>query len=436
MTEHTAPSPRPSRPEPSRTRRLRRRPHARTSALVVACALVAGGTVAVPTLAFADEVARTDPRGPGRADARGPGHGGTPRPDVVQQSLDRLVQDGVPAALASVTDERGRERNLVAGVADLDSGRRVPVDGQVRAGSNTKTFVAAVVLQLVGEGLVDLDASVETYLPGVVRGEGLDADQITVRDLLQHTSGIGSYTDGPPFVVDGQLALASVKDWYVEPYELVALGLAQPATPHGRWMYSNTNYVLAGLIAQKVTHRPLAELITARIIEPLHLTGTYVPARGERTLRGRHPLGYHAEPAGSALVEHTDIDPATSWGAGDLVTTPSDLSTFFSALLGGRVLRPAELEEMTTTVAMDLPGVPATWRYGLGLQSTELSCGVTAWGHGGIIPGYQTEGGVTTDGRAIIVATTTMHGVLPAASSAAVTQEIAALVDTALCAQR
>lgn len=418
MIEHTAPRP-----------RLRRRPHTRTSALVVAGALIAGAAVAVPTLAFADEVA-------GRTDSRGPGHATKPKPDVVQQSLDRLVENGAPAALASVTDHRGRERNLVAGAAELGTTKRVPVDGRVRAGSNTKTFVAATVLQLVGEGLVDLDAPVETYLPGVVHGEGVDGNQITVRDLLQHTSGIGSFTNGPPFVVDGALALTSLKDWYVEPYELVALGLAQPATPYGQWSYSNTNYVLAGLVVQKVTHRPLGEVITERIIEPLGLTGTYVPGRGERTLRGKHPLGYYAEPAGTALVEHTDIDPASSWGAGDLVTTPSDLNTFFSALLGGKLLRPQELKEMTTTVAMDLPGIPETFRYGLGLQSTELSCGVTAWGHGGIIPGFQTEGGVTTDGRAITVATTTMHGVLPEQNAAAVGQEIADLVDTVLCTTR
>ncbi|GEA81751.1 serine hydrolase domain-containing protein [Cellulomonas uda] len=419
MTARTAPS---TTLVPRTAPRRPRRP-ARLSALAAVCAVVAGTAIAVPAVAVAGD------RGP----APGSGSGG-PRGDDAQRAVSRLVeQHGVPAVLAAVTETSGRERDLVAGVRSLEHGGRVPLDGQVRAGSNTKTFVATVVLQLVGEGTVSLDAPVETYLPGLVRGP-VDGHDITVRDLLQHTSGIGSYTDGPPFVVDGEPRLVGVKDLYLEPYELVQLGLARPATPAGRWSYSNTNYVLAGLVVQKVTGRPLGEAITERIIRPLHLTGTYVPARGERTLRGPHALGYHAEPAGSALVEHSAIDPSTSWGAGDLVTTPGDLNTFFRALLGGRLLRPAELTQMTTTVAMDLPGIPTTMRYGLGLQSTELSCGRLAWGHGGIIPGYQTEGGVTADGRAVTIATTTMHGVLPAEHAAAVTQEIAATIDRLLCA--
>jgi D-alanyl-D-alanine carboxypeptidase len=388
----------------------------RLSALVLACTLAAGAALAVPSIAFAGD------------------RGHKPRPDITQQTLDHLVEaDGVPAALATVTDRWGRDRDLVAGVGDLATGSSVPVDGQVRLGSNSKTFVATVVLQLVGEGSVDLDTSVETYLPGIVRGP-VDGHDITVRDLLQHTSGLGSFTSGPPFVTDGALTLKALKNWYVEPHELVTLGLAQPATPTGEWFYSNTNYVLAGLLVQKVTQRPLGEVITDRIIEPLHLRDTYVPGRGERAIRGEHPKGYYAEPAGSALFEHTDIDPAASWGAGDVVSTPSDLNTFFRSLLGGKLLRPAELEQMKTTVPMDLPGVPEGWRYGLGLQSTPLSCGGLAWGHGGIIPGYQTDGGVTEDGRrGIAIATTTMHGVLPAEAAADVDARILTLVDTVLC---
>ncbi|MCM0640629.1 serine hydrolase domain-containing protein [Cellulomonas wangsupingiae] len=371
---------------------------------------------------------------PGAAVAGDHGHGhGKPRPDVVQQTLDRLVDEhGVPGALATVTDRKGRERHLVAGVGDLATGAPVPVDGQVRIGSDSKTFLAAVVLQLVGEGVVDLDAPVETYLPGVVHGEGVDGTVVTVRDLLQHTSGIGDYTSGPPFVVDGAPSLLALKDWYVEPYELVDLGLARPATPHGTFAYSNTNYVLAGLVVQRVTQRPLGEVVTERIIEPLGLAGTYVPGRGEQAIRGAHPDGHHAEPAGSGLFEHTDIDPSSAWAAGDIVSTPSDVTAFFRALLGGKVLQPAELAEMTTTIPMGM-GLPADWRYGLGLMSMDLSCGGQVWGHGGTIPGYQVEGGVSQDGRrGVTVATTTMHGMLGDAG-AAVSTEVIGLVDTVLC---
>ena len=117
-------------------------------------------------------------------------------------------------------------------------------------------------------------------------------------------------------MVDGVPALRALKDRYKEPHELVALGLALPPTPPGAWSYSNTNYVLAGLLVQQVTGRPLGEAVTERIIEPLGLTGTYVPDRGERAIRGEHPKGYHAEPIGSGLFEHTDIDTSSSWRIG------------------------------------------------------------------------------------------------------------------------
>ncbi|MEE1781358.1 serine hydrolase, partial [Streptomyces sp. SP17BM10] len=106
-------------------------------------------------------------------------------------SLNALVKDdGLPAALATVKGSDGRTRNYTAGVGNLATRAKVPVDGQIRIGSNTKTFTAVVVLQLVAEGKIDLDTSVDTYLPGLLRGDGIDGRNITVRQLLQHTSGL------------------------------------------------------------------------------------------------------------------------------------------------------------------------------------------------------------------------------------------------------
>ena len=111
--------------------------------------------------------------------------------DKVQQALDALVrEDGFPGALAAVRGKSGRTRDYTAGVGDVATGERVPVNGQVRIASNTKMFTATVVLQLVGEGRIGLDEPVETYLPGIVRGEGIDGRDITGRQLLQHTSGL------------------------------------------------------------------------------------------------------------------------------------------------------------------------------------------------------------------------------------------------------
>ncbi|WP_066585204.1 serine hydrolase domain-containing protein [Cellulomonas timonensis] len=407
----------PQQPDPQQSvpqQRGPRRP-TRASALALVSAFAVGAALAVPGAAFAGDKER--PHGQGK-----------PRADVVQHGLDRLVwEDGVPAALASVTDRKGRDRDLVAGVGDLATGARVPVDGQVRIGSNSKTFVAATVLQLVGEGLIGLDEPIEAYLPGLVRGDGVDGHDITVRDLLQHTSGIRSYTDGPPFLQDGVPDLAAITDWYVEPHELLDLALAMPTSGGGKaFAYSNTNYLLAGLIVQKATGRPLAEAITERIIEPLGLRSTYVPDRGERGIRGPHPHGYFAATADEELVDVTNLDSSQAWASGDVVSTPSDLNAFFSALLGGKVLQPAELAQMKTVITPD--GLPEGFGYGLGLTSTALSCGDVAWGHGGAIAGYLTEGGVTDSGRAVTVAVTALD-----VGQADTTAHLAELVDTALC---
>ncbi|MFD3722355.1 serine hydrolase domain-containing protein [Streptomyces sp. NPDC058674] len=367
----------PSHRGPSPTVRPQgaRRPRALRAATAVALGLLTLGTLAPPAASASAAV----------------------RPDSVQQALDALVRDdGTPAALASVQDRNGRTRTATAGLGDLGTGAPVPVDGQVRIGSNTKTFVAVVVLQLVAERRMDLDATVDTHLPGLVRGEGIDGRRITVRQLLQHTSGLPDYSDH----------LGDDARPYT-PRELLATALRHPAdfTPGKRWKYSNTNYVLAGLIVQKVTGRPLAEEIDRRIIKRIGLRHTYFPAPGEVTIRAPHPRGYHRDQGDGPLRDITDIDPSWSWAAGQMVSTGSDLNRFFSALLAGRLLPPAQLAQMRSTVPAEATFGPGS-RYGLGLVSRPLPCGGLSWGHGGSFPGYETRGGATDDGRAATIAVT------------------------------
>ena len=337
------------------------------------------------------------------ADAQSPRHD---RPDAVQQSLDALVAtDGFPGALAAVRGADGEVRDLTAGVGDLTTGEAVPVDGEVRIGSNTKTFTAAVVLQLVGEGRVDLDAPVETYLPGLVRGPGGNGGTITVRQLLQHTSGLPDYDD--VLVTD---YLTQLQHRYVEPHDVLDLALARPATfaPGSAWGYSNTNYIVAGLLVQQVTGRPVGEVITERVITPLGLTDTYWPTEGEQELRGEHPQGYFRMSADEEYADVTVQDPSFGWAAGQLVSTPRDLLDFFTALVDGELLPPELLAEMQTTVPAPGATVLGDEAYGLGLQTLTLSCGVPAWTHGGDIPGAETRGAVTTDGRGVMLAVTAL----------------------------
>lgn len=340
------------------------------------------------------------------------------RPDSVQQGLNALVRsDGLPAALAAVQDGNGRSRTYTAGVGDLATGSKVPRDGQVRIGSNTKTFTAVVVLQLVGEGRIGLDAPVDTYLPGLVRGEGIDGRQITVRQLLQHTSGLPNYVR---YLGD------DVR--YYDPLDLLGIALQHKAdfAPGEKWEYSNTNYVLAGLIIQQVTGRPLAEELEQRIITRIGLRHTYFPAPGDVTIRAPHPKGYYQDSAGAPLRDGTELDPSWGWAAGQMISTNSDLNRFFTALLAGRLLPAAQLAQMRTTVPAGSPFGSGT-RYGLGLVSTPLSCGGVHWGHGGSTTGYETRGGATDDGRAANVAVTVQP------TDKATMQHVESVVDRALC---
>ena len=343
---------------------------------------------------------------------------------ALQRSLDGLVRNpDVPAALASVRDGHGRVTNYTAGVADIGTRAKVPTDGYVRIASNTKMFTAVVVLQLVGEGKIELDESVETYLPGVVRGAGIDAEKITVRQLLQHTSGLRDNS----FLDEGILP---IRDRYFDARELVDSTLAQgPLFPPGTdWEYSNGGYVLLGLIAQKVAGRPFAELVTTRIIDRLGLSETYYPGPGDRTIRKPHPKGYLPVGEDGTLVDITEFDPSIAGAAGQMIATPSDVNKFLVGLHTGKLLEPRELAEMRKTVEAE--PLPSSWTYGLGLIKFELSCGGTAYGHGGDADGYESRAAITTDGRAVTVVITNDD------SAGDTTTKLIEVFDAALCARR
>ncbi|MFI8166238.1 serine hydrolase domain-containing protein [Streptomyces sp. NPDC085931] len=350
-----------------------------------------------------------------------------PSASPLQKSIDSLVsEEGFPAVLATVNKD-GRTRSLVAGSARL--GERVPVprDGYVRAGSNTKTFTAVVVLQLVAEGRVRLDEPVETYLPGLVRGKGIDGRRITVRQLLQHTSGLPSYTDHL-----GLEDFEKIQHRFFQPHDLLATALAHPAhfPPGTRWKYSNTNYLLAGLLIERVTGRPVQEEMTRRVIRKAGLRHTYWPQAGDRSLRRPHAHGYAlSDPRTRRVMDVTEMDPSWGGAAGQLVSTPGDLAAFARVLIDGGLLPARQLAEMRKTV--DAPLLPG-WRYGLGVFSVPLSCGGVYWGHGGDIDGYETRGGATDDGRSVGLAVTALPGTFGDAEQGAVA--VMKSVDTAFCA--
>ena len=312
-----------------------------------------------------------------------------------------LVEAGYPAALAAVSDSKGESAGVAVGKGSLETGQAPPMDGEVRIGSNTKTFVAVVVMQMVQEGKVGLDEPIETYLPGLIKGEGVDGSKITVRQLLQHTSGLPDFEE----TLFGTTDVFQYRYHYVTPRDILDSALSKPAQfePGTQWKYTNTNYVVLGMLVERVSQRPVGEQIDERIVKKLGLSHTYFPAQGEEKIRGTHPQGYHLNGEGK-LEDITEMDPAWAWAAGAMVSTPSELNTFFQAVFDGRLLTQASIDEMKKGVDIGSGGRV----YGLGIVGTPLSCGGTAWGHGGDIEGYHTRGGVGPDGTAVTVAVTAL----------------------------
>jgi D-alanyl-D-alanine carboxypeptidase len=349
----------------------------------------------------------------------------------LQRDADAILALGVTGVQARVITENGEHLTATAGVTETVGNQPVDPDGFFRIGSDTKPFVATVALQLVGEGALALDDTVEEHLPGVVVGNGNDGTVITVRHLLQHTSGI--HDDYPGFDTPEEY-LEKRFDPY-PPEELVARAMAHPPdfAPGAAWAYSNTGYLLVAMIIERVTGHQWYEEVDARIVRPLGLAHTVFPGDAA-ALPAPHARGYQRFTAGGDLVDVTEM---IDWNAsGGLISTTADVNRFLRALLDGTLLRPAELAEMQRTVPVGEP-VEQLWpggRYGLGLRMRPLPCGGVYWGHGGGGSGYMTEDGVTADGRRSVVVS--MSSTLADSFESLVQQQHAAdaLVEHALCA--
>ena len=346
-----------------------------------------------------------------------------------------LVEAGYPAALAAVSDSKGESAGVAVGKGSLETGQAPPMDGEVRVGSNTKTFVAVVVMQLVQEGKVGLDEPIETYLPGLIKGEGIDGSRITVRQLLQHTSGLPDFDE----TLVGTTDVFQYRHHYVTPRDVLDSALSKPAQfePGAQWKYTNTNYVVLGMLVERVSQRPVGEQIDERIVKKLGLSHTYFPALGDRSIKGTHPQGYHLSAEGK-LEDITEMDTSLAWAAGGMVSTPSELNTFFQAVLDGRLLTQASIDEMKNGAVDASSHLGPGTVYGLGLIGTSLTCGGTAWGHHGGIAGYETHDGVGPDGTAVTVAVTASSSDIadqsnPESSAKEKSAKVNEAVDAALC---
>jgi D-alanyl-D-alanine carboxypeptidase len=297
--------------------------------------------------------------------------------DSLQGALDQLVADGAPGVLL-YTYDKGTVTALQSGLADLDAGVALAPDDTYRIGSLTKTYVSTALLQLVAEHRVGLDEPVGRYLPGLLRGRA----RITLRQLLNHTSGLYEFNNDPR-VIAPYLAGDLGHVW--TPRRLVEIALAHDAVsrPGAAYHYSNTNYVLAGLVIQKVTGRPLDEVLRRRLLAPAHLTSTTF---GTNPSDAPAVHGYFVF-SGHQPTDITALYPYP-WASGAMVSTAPEVAGFYRHLLAGRLLPRRLMGAMRTTVDASSEDGPGT-AYGLGLERFPTPCGA-AWGHGGNFPGYVT----------------------------------------------
>ncbi|MCO1575965.1 beta-lactamase family protein [Crossiella sp. SN42] len=324
-----------------------------------------------------------------------------PPPEIpVAELRDRLTslaaKGDITAGLVHVQDGATRWSDAV-GVRDLASGAPAQAHGHFRIGSVTKTFVATVLLQLADERRLTLDDPIARHLPGVVPG----GERITVRHVLQHTSGLPDYMSEPGYSTNRWRGEARFDDYSPAQLLRVAFATKPPFGPGESWRYSNTNYVVAGLLIEKLTGHRYGDEVARRILRPLKLSHTSLPGN-HPSLPAPHAHGYEPLPTTPpTFVDATRMDPSLDWAAGEMISTSHDLATFVTALLDGRLTSQAGLAELRRMRAAD-----PLFRYGLGLQEFTLPCAdgpKPVWGHTGQLIGYLTVALADGRGRSLVL---------------------------------
>jgi D-alanyl-D-alanine carboxypeptidase len=353
--------------------------------------------------------------------------GGHSQPTAkVQQKLDQVVAAGAPGAAVLIRDG-GRTTRLSSGFGNLSPQTPMRVAHRSRIGGVTKSFTATVVLGLVAEGKLALGQTVGQWLPGVIS----NGDAVTIRQLLNHTSGIYDYAQDPAVLapyMEGDLTHV------FDPLEGVRIAADHGPlfTPGSSLAYSNTNYILLGMIVEAVTGNSIASELQARLIEPLRLRQTSFRVSSE--IDGPHTHGYALVDDGT-MFDVTPWSPSGFGAAGALLSNAHDLARFYRALLHGHLLPRALLKEMQTIDPAATGGRPDAGilggGWGLGLLREEFPCG-EAWGHDAENPGYMTAAWNSKNGTRQVVVVVNTHAGHDEPVSAAMRD----LLATAYCGRR
>ncbi|MFF8944662.1 serine hydrolase domain-containing protein [Streptomyces sp. NPDC014864] len=360
---------------------MRARTTTLTTAVLVLALTAAGPLASAPAFAApaTEPGTSASPHGTVKTSVSGTAPG--PDTEALSAAIAGLPDHDATAALIRVGGDGGWRGT--AGVRDVRTGAPALENGRFRAGSVTKVVTAAIVLQLAAEKRIDLDGTVQRYLPGLLTEE---FRPVTVRQLLNYTSGLQS---GPSL---GE----TVEEGYphrfetLTPRQVVAGAVAKgPAyAPGTRQTYDNIHYTVLGMLIEKVTGDSYAHQAQVRIFRPLGMRATSFPAGPDPRVHGPHNRGY--DWIDGRLVDVTDWNMSDRWAAGDLISTTADLERLLVALFRGRVVPAPQLREMFT-----LPDVPGA-RYAAALERFELN-GRVIWGKTGSRPGYATAIAATRD---------------------------------------
>lgn len=307
-------------------------------------------------------------------------------PDVtagIQTTMDSLTAIDTPTGMVVWIDTPGYRFEGASGSADLKADIPMAPTGAFRIGSITKMFTATIILQLAEDEVLNLDDPLARWLPAVT--EHLpNGDQITLRHLLTHTSGLFNIVENEAYYADlfaavtmnedtGAAELACVqRDPHVTltRYVYGKEALFEPGT---QWSYSNTNYTLLGMVIETATEKPLAEVYRTFIYEPLGMTSTFLDCYEEAKVDVVH--GYMG--LGDTKTDVTDLHESIGWSAGGLVSTAPDLITFARGLFGG-----ALFDDPQSLTAMTTPAPGSSYGLGISLQEEMM-------GHAGGIAGFR-----------------------------------------------
>ncbi|MEV7581401.1 serine hydrolase domain-containing protein [Streptomyces erythrochromogenes] len=342
-------------------------------------------------------------------------------PDALQAAVERAAEElKVPGAMVLLRTPQGTFRASV-GATELGAADPPATDTRFRIASNTKTLTSALVLLLAQDGRLRLADPVSDYVPGVPNGQ-----HITIAQLLTMRSGLYNYTDAPQLSASLDAEPAEART----PREMLAIAFSRPPNfpPGTAYEYSNTNYVLLGLVAEKAGGQPLARQFRERLTGPLALKGTSLPDIHDTSLPAPSSHGYMYGGTAYALtdkpypadvreaaesgklkpLDYTHQNPSYAYAAGGAVSTAENLATWIRSLTTGKVLGPALQKQWLDSPRAQDPAAPDGQKYGYGIAYQRFGPKAAMYFHGGELPGFNSFVGHDPDNDVTLVVWTNL----------------------------